>query len=112
MQWGLMAVMALVAYAAFGVHHAVSVVLGSATYAIPTLIAILFLNFLKPYPALAGAAFIGSASLKILLALILMVGTFFVYPNVHFLSFFVGLLMVSHLVFIFEGLSLWQQMKQ
>ncbi|SSY80746.1 ATP synthase subunit I [Alysiella crassa] len=100
-QWILIAVLSVIAYVLGGSRYAISLILGGACYAVPTLLSVLFLKFLKPYPALAGAAFIGSESLKILLSLILLVGSFFVYPNVHFLSFFVGLLVVSHLVFLF-----------
>jgi|GEM_PF-717205 hypothetical protein len=99
-QWVVLFLLAIVLYVVWGVHHAVSLLLGGASYAIPTLISVLFLNFLKPYPALAGGGFVLAESLKILLSLILMIGSFFVYPNVYFLSFFIGLLIVSHLIFL------------
>ncbi len=99
-QWILIAILSISAYWVGGANYAISLALGGMSYALPTLVSILFLKILKPYPALAGAAFIGSESLKILLSLILLISTFFIYPNVHFLSFFIGLLVVSHLVFL------------
>lgn len=100
MQWLITVVIGMILYGVYGLHYAMSFVVGAMTYAVPTLVSILFLNFLKPYPALVGVAFWGSVGLKILLSLILLVGSFFVYPNLHFLSFFMGLLLVSHLVFL------------
>lgn len=97
----VLAVLVLLAYVFGGENWAISTLLGGLSYVIPTGLAVFLVHQLKPYPQLAGVAFILSASLKIVLALILMVSSFFIYPNLHFLSFFIGLLAVSHLVFLF-----------
>ncbi len=104
-QWVVLFLLAIVLYVVWGVHHAVSLLLGGASYAIPTLISVLFLNFLKPYPALAGGGFVLAESLKILLSLILMIGSFFVYPNVYFFILFYRVINCQSFDFfvIFEG---------
>lgn len=99
-QMVVLAVLVLLAYVLGGENWAISLLLGGLSYVLPTGLAVYLVHCLKPYPQLAGVAFIVSASLKIVLALILMVSTFFIYPNLHFLSFFIGLLAVSHLVFL------------
>lgn len=92
--------LALGAYILGGMHWMISVLLGGFSYVIPTVLAMLLMYFLKPYPSLAGVSLIGSTGLKMVLSLILMVASFYLYPNIHFLSFFIGLLAVSHLVFL------------
>lgn len=90
----------LIAGIFFGIQAAYSLGLGAACYIVPTVAAVLFLRFLKPYPALAGMGFIVSEGLKIVLALILLVAVVVMYKPLQFLPFFVGLLAVSHLVFL------------
>ncbi|XXQ67956.1 ATP synthase subunit I [Neisseriaceae bacterium B1] len=91
----------LIAGIFFGVQAAYSLGLGAACYVIPTALAVIFLKFLKPYPAMVGMGFIVSEGLKIVLALILLVAVVILYKSLQFLPFFVGLLAVSHLVFLF-----------
>ena len=97
----VLSILTLLAYWIVGKQSSLSVLLGGLSYALPTALALGVMRILKPYPEMAGIAFIGSASLKIVLALILMVSTFIFYPELHFVSFFVGLLAVSHFVFLF-----------
>ncbi|SOD65902.1 ATP synthase subunit I [Alysiella filiformis] len=97
----ILAVLVLLAYLWGGQNWAISLLLGGLSYTLPTLLAVYVVHRLKPYPQLAGVSFMVSAGLKITLALILMVSSFLIYPKMHFLSFFVGLLAVSHLVFLF-----------
>lgn len=98
------AILSLVAYLWRGSSLAVSLILGGLSYIIPTLLAVLILKLSQPYPKLAGAAFIGSSGIKTLFAAILLVLCFLLYPEMHsvenFLAFFIGLLAVSHLVFL------------
>lgn len=91
----------LLAYGMADKRFMLSVLLGGLSYMLPTMVAICIIKMSKPYPKMAGVAFIGSVGLKIILALILMVSAFIFYPQLHFLSFFVGLLAVSHFVFLF-----------
>lgn len=74
--------------------------LGGVSYFFPTLIAVVFLKMLKPYPKFAGIGFIVSAGLKIVLALTIMVAIFLLYEELVFLPYFLGLLISSHLVFL------------
>lgn len=99
-QWLALSILAMIAHVIGGNHYAISLLLGGVSYALPTLVSILLLELVKPYPALAGSLFIGAESLKVLLALIFLISSFFIYPNIHFLSFFMGLLVVSHLIFL------------
>lgn len=85
----------------FDVQAAYSLGLGAACYVLPTALAVLFLKVLKPYPALAGVGFMVSEGLKIVLALMLMIAVVLLYKPLQFLPFFMGLLAVSHLVFLF-----------
>lgn len=97
----VLSVLTLLAYLMVGKQTGLSVLLGGLSYTLPTAVALWVVKMLKPYPNMAAIAFISSASLKIVLALILMVSTFIFYPELHFLSFFIGLLAVSHFVFLF-----------
>ncbi|MDK4575939.1 ATP synthase subunit I [Kingella kingae] len=94
-------VLTLFVWLFLGVQTALSMVLGGLSYILPTLIAVLILKFLRPYPVLAGSAFIAAEILKIVLALIFMVSVFCLYPSMQFIPYFIGLLAVSHLVFLF-----------
>lgn len=97
----VLSVLTLFAYLLCGERFSLSVFLGGFSYVLPTILAVSIIKILQPYPEMAGVAFLGSVSLKVVFALILMVGVFIAYPQLHFLSFFVGLLAVSHLVFLF-----------
>lgn len=99
-QWALLSLFAIFAYLMYGQNHALSALFGGASYAIPTTLSVLFLNLFRNAPAYAGMAFIMAEGLKIVLSLILMITSFVLYPNMHFIPFFVGLLIVSHLVFL------------
>lgn len=81
-------------------HIAASLLLGGLSYVVPTAVAVLFLNLLKPYPAFAGAGFIFSEGLKIVLSLVCLVSVFLLYADLRFIPYFIGLLAVSHLVFL------------
>lgn len=94
-------VLTLFTWLFFGVQAALSMVLGGLSYILPTLIAVLILKFLRPYSVLAGSVFIAAEILKIVLALIFMVSVFWLYPSMQFIPYFIGLLAVSHLVFLF-----------
>ena len=85
----------------WGVQAAFSLFLGGLVYILPTFLAVLILKFLQPYPTLAGSGFIAAESLKIILAFILMTAIMALYREVRFLPFFLGLLSVSHLVFLY-----------
>ncbi len=84
-----------------GQNSVISLWLGGASYVIPTTLSVFILEFLKPYPTLSGVGFIVAESLKIVLALILMTLIVVLYPHIQFLPFFIGLLLVSHVVFLF-----------
>ena len=79
----------------------VSLLLGGLSYTVPTLVAVLLLKFLRPYPALAGSGFILAEALKIILCLVLMVLSFVLYGSLHFIAYFIGLLSASHFAFLF-----------
>lgn len=93
-------VLSSVAYSLIGVNDAYSLILGGLCYIIPTSLMVLFLRFLRPYLALAGAGFLISESLKIVLAVVLMVGVVTYYPALQFLPFIFGLFAASHIVFL------------
>lgn len=100
----LITVLSLAAYEIYGISSAFSLVLGGFSYILPTYLAALLLKISQPYPNLAGIVFIGSTSLKTILSALLLVLCFILYPPVrsvqNFLAFFIGLLTVSHLVFL------------
>ena len=79
----------------------VSLLLGGLSYTVPTLVAVLLLKFLRPYPAFAGSGFILAEALKIILCLVLMVLSFVLYGSLHFIAYFIGLLSASHFAFLF-----------
>lgn len=94
-------VLMLIVGAVYGVQSAYSLGLGAMCYVLPTAVAVLFLKFFKPYSALAGTIFLVSEGLKIILALFLLIAVVVLYKPLQFLPFFAGLLVVSHLVFLF-----------
>lgn len=93
--------LAAVVWLGWSAQAAFSLLLGGFSYGIPTFIAVLILKFLQPYPVLAGSAFIAAEILKIVLALVLMLLAFWLYSGLQFVPYFIGLLSVSHFVFLF-----------
>ena len=89
----------LIAYAVGGFQAALSLCLGGFSYLLPTFFSVLILNFSRS-PEWAGLGFILSESLKIILALALMLASFAFYREIRFLPYFIGLLSVSHLVLL------------
>lgn len=77
-----------------------SMLLGGFCYIVPTALAVSVLSFLKKQPALAGAGFLIAEGLKTVLALFLMIAVFVFYRDIKFIPFFIGLLSVSHFVFL------------
>ena len=78
----------------------VSLLLGGLSYTVPTLVAVLLLKFFYSRPAFAGAVFLASEILKIILAGFAAVAVFYLYGGLREMFFIVGLLLVSHLVFL------------
>lgn len=78
----------------------VSLLLGGLSYTIPTLVSVLLLKFFHSRPAFAGAVFLASEILKIILAGFAAVAVFYLYGGLREMFFVVGLLLVSHLVFL------------
>lgn len=78
----------------------VSLLLGGLSYTVPTLVAVLLLKFFHSRPAFAGAVFLASEILKIILAGFAAVAVFYLYGGLREMFFVVGLLLVSHLVFL------------
>jgi len=78
----------------------VSLLLGGLSYTVPTLVAVLLLKFFYSRPAFAGAVFLASEILKIILAGFAAVAVFYLYGGLREMFFIAGLLLVSHLVFL------------
>lgn len=95
------ALVAVIAYFVAGYAAGVSALLGGAAYIVPTLAAVVILNFAKSFPALAGVAFVFAQSFKIVLALILLLLLFYFYhQQIVFIPFIVSMTAASHLVFL------------
>lgn len=78
-----------------------SALAGGLCYLVPSAAAVLFLNLLKPYPEWASYGFVFGESLKIALALMMLLVVFIVYhQKIVFIPFIFGLLAASHLVFL------------
>lgn len=77
-----------------------SLLIGGFCYILPTLSAVLLLNLLKDKPALAGGGFLLAEGLKTVLALLMMIAVFALYRDIRFIPFFIGLIGVSHFVFL------------
>ena len=78
----------------------VSLLLGGLSYTVPPLVAVLLLKFFYSRPAFAGAVFLASEILKIILAGFAALAVFYLYGGLREMFFIVGLLLVSHLVFL------------
>ena len=79
----------------------VSALLGSLCYVLPTIVTVLILSVLKSFPQFAGVGFMLGEGLKIVLALMLLVSVFYFYhQDILFVPFLLGLLAVSHFVFL------------
>lgn len=84
-----------------GVEAAYSALAGGASYLLPSFIMMLVLKFFKPYPKLAGYGFFLGEGLRIVLSMAIMLVVFFMwYQELHFIPFLLGLLVVSHIVFL------------
>lgn len=81
------------------VRAAWSCFLGGACYALPTVLAVLLLNFFRARPRWAAISFLWGESLKVILTMTAMVAVFWFYPQLMWLPFLCGLLAVSHIVF-------------
>ncbi|EGV36839.1 ATP synthase subunit I [Neisseria weaveri] len=78
-----------------------SALLGGFAYLIPSLATVLLLKIFKPYPHLAGKVFLLGEGLKVVLSLVFMLVIFyFFHETLAFIPFLLGLLAVSHLVFL------------
>lgn len=78
-----------------------SAVAGGICYLVPSAVTVLILKFLKPYPELAGKGFIVGEFLKIALSVVMMLFVFALWhENLNFIPFLLGLLIVSHVVFL------------
>lgn len=98
-QAGLLASLVLLFAVFLGGTAAWSVFWGGFCYGLPTLLAILLLNFFRSHPRWAAISFLWGESLKVILSIVLMVGVFWFYPALAWLPFLLGLLSVSHVVF-------------
>lgn len=79
---------------------ALSALLGGLSYILPTVISVLVLRILQQ-SQWSGLGFLVSECLKIVLACILMLLSFLFYREVNFIAYFLGMLSVSHLIFLF-----------
>lgn len=78
-----------------------SALAGGLSYMLPCAATVLLLRFFRPHPRWAGKIFLLGEALKVMLALVLMLGVFAVWhETLAFLPFFTGLAVVSHLVFL------------
>ena len=100
-QLAVLAVTAAICALISGISGFWSALAGGLSYLLPSAAAVLLLKLFKPYPQLAGAAFLIGEGLKVVLALVLMLIVFAVWhETLQFLPFIAGLLAVSHLVFL------------
>lgn len=98
----LLCVAVLISGILVDVNGAWSALLGGLCYLLPSALAALILNIFRSRPQYAGYAFIFGEGLRIVLALILLVSVFALHGSqIHFLSFLSGLLLVSHVFFIY-----------
>ncbi|MGO3859395.1 ATP synthase subunit I [Neisseriaceae bacterium CLB008] len=77
-----------------------SSLLGGLSYLLPTCVATLFLSLTNHNVQRMALGFVLGESLKIILAIIMMVVVFIVYPTLRWPYFLVGFLAVSHVIFI------------
>ncbi|MDO4997952.1 MAG: ATP synthase subunit I [Neisseria sp.] len=98
----ILAAVAVVGSAVFaGSQAAWSAFLGGVCYIAPSILTAVILNFSRSRPSLAGYAFMFGEGLRIVLALIMMVGVFVLYAHeIRFIPFLLGLLLSSHVFFI------------
>ncbi len=101
LQFFAMAIVAILSGVFAGLPAFWSAVAGGMSYILPTAVAVLFLKFFRSYPKWAGAGFLIGEGLKIVLALVLMLLVFYIWhQQLVFIPFLLGLLVVSHLVFL------------
>lgn len=77
-----------------------SVLWGGLCYLLPSLVASLFLYFTNKKIQYMALGFVLGESLKIILAILMIVGVLLVYSTLNWLYFFIGFLAVSHVIFI------------
>ena len=94
-----LSIVAALAWVLFGVNASVSALLGGGCYLVPTAIMIVILQFFDGNPDQMPTGFFLGQSTKALLAIVLMVAVFFLYPSLNFLAFLAGFLAVSKIVF-------------
>lgn len=92
-------IVATSAWLLFGSNELVSVLLGGGCYLVPTAIMVAILRRFDGNPDQMPTGFFIGQSAKALLAIVLMVTVFFLYPSLNFLAFLAGLLAVSKIVF-------------
>lgn len=95
----ILAVVTLAFWLFGGASSGVSALLGGLCYLLPTLAAVLVLNFFQTAKTWLPASFFWGESLKIMLSIMLMAVVAFAYSALQWLPFLVGLIMVSHIVF-------------
>lgn len=100
LQIAILSVLGVVMSVFVGVQAVFSLVLGGVSYIVPTLFSVIILR-LASSSNLVGAGFIFSEVLKILLAIILMAVIIFLHPEIKVFPYLLGLLSVSHIVFLF-----------
>lgn len=84
-----------------GLDGILSALLGGVVYIIPSFFSVLLLKFFNNTPQVQGKAFIIGEVLKVVLSLVLMLLVFvFWHHSLVFIPFLLGLLSVSHLVFL------------
>ncbi|MCS4534580.1 ATP synthase subunit I [Neisseria montereyensis] len=101
MQLGALAVTAVLCAAVSGIGGFWSAIAGGLSYLLPSAAAVLLLKLFKPYPHLAGKIFLLGEGLKVMLALVFMLLVFAIWhETLKFLPYILGLVTVSHLVFL------------
>ncbi|MBN3859007.1 hypothetical protein GKC56_00320 [Neisseriaceae bacterium PsAf] len=79
----------------WGIPTAVSVLLGGLTYFIPTLLSIMVLTRLRKVPELLPMTLLIVEVHKILVVVIIIVATYFFCPQINWVSYAVGLILVT-----------------
>jgi ATP synthase protein I len=93
----------IISYAVGGDGILLSVLLGGMCYFIPSCVASLFLYYTNKDIQYMALGFVLGESLKIILAILMIVGVILVYSTLNWLYFFMGFLAVSHVIFIVFG---------
>ncbi|HHO0290355.1 TPA: ATP synthase subunit I [Neisseria gonorrhoeae] len=101
LQSAVLSICAAVAFAVWGFAGFLSAVGGGLSYLLPTFVAVLLLKLFRGNPFLQSRIFVFGEILKVVLSLLSMLAVFAIWhQSLVFVPFLMGLLGVSHLVFL------------